>query len=368
MFTESRLLRTIEDIYEAATDCADLDCLAQTLARAFDSESAIVVIDEMPTGNGALPPTVAVPSTTENFDGHARQVYAEYYHGINIWLREALKQPLPLIVLCDELVDERSLERHEWYDFCRLTSVHHCMGTAFAVGDNLMAEIGIHRRRAEAPLVADDKRKMAQLRPHLQRALQLQHRFGVLEHNRAIGLEVLGSLTIGVILVDAKARVLFANEIAERVLRSHRGITSLPALRRLVHECAQTSAGAGAHAGGIVNVARADGSGLLVSVAPLRARAMGFGPSTPAAVLTFCDPQDSIVDGRALADAYGLTPAECRLAAAIADGVTLAEYAERNCITIGTARTHLKHIFQKTGWRRQADLVRALADPILKAY
>jgi DNA-binding CsgD family transcriptional regulator len=365
MFTESRLLRVIDDIYEAAVDCADLEGLAHTLARAFDSESALVVMDEMPDGR-PLPPTIAVPSTTDNFDTGARLAYAQYYHDINIWLREGLKNPLPAIVLCNELVDETTLMRHEWFDYCRQTGMFHCLGTAFAIGDNVMAEIGIHRWQHEAPLVADDKRKMAQLLPHLQRALTIQHRFGVLEHRRTLALDVLENLAIGVIVVDAKTRVIFANAVAERTLRAQSGVTSLPALQVLVHTCAQTSAGIGTSAGGVITIERVDETPLLLSVAPLRARRLGFGPPQPAAVITFSEPHERQIDERTLVHAYGLTRAEARVASALAAGVSLADYAQREGITTGTARSHLKHVFEKTGWRRQADLVRALASPVLR--
>ncbi|HTZ54374.1 MAG TPA: hypothetical protein VMB20_04875 [Candidatus Acidoferrum sp.] len=380
MFTESRLLQVIAEIYEAAAAPAGLDNLAQMLARAFDSESALVVFNEMPNGGSTPPPTLAVPSTTKNFDAGARLSYAQYYHDINIWLREGLKNPLPAIVLCNELVDETTLMRHEWFDYCRETGMFHCLGTAFRIGDNVMGEIGIHRWRNQAPLVEDDKRKMAQLLPHLQRALQLQHRFGVLEYGRAVGLDVLAGIAIGVVLVDAKARILFSNDVAERVLRSKRSMVTVGRtlstkdhngrgnFHRLIRHAAQTSAGCGTSCGGVVALAETNGGTMLVSIAPLRARGLGFGPSMPAAIVTFHDPQYSVVNDRTLAGAYGFTPAEARLAAALARGATLAEYAQRESVAIGTARTHLKHIFQKTGWSRQTDLVRALADPILNGH
>jgi len=379
MFTESRLLRLVADVYEAAADPVSLVRLAQTLAHAFDAGSALVVLDEMPNGR-ALPPTLAVPSTTQNFDTRAQQAYAEYYHDINIWLQEGLKNPLPAVVLCNEIVDEATLLRHEWYDYCRETGMFHCLGTAFAIGDNVMGEIGIHRRRNEAPLVADDKSKMEQLRPHLQRALQIHHRLGMLEGGRMLGLSVLQNLAIGVIVVDAKARVLFANEIAERALGAKAGITvaggllstteprCLGDLRRLISDSARTSAGSATIAGGVVAAGRQNGAALLLTVAPLRSQTLGFGPPLPAALITFRDPNDDVaIDDRALVQAFGLTLAEARMASALASGMTLREYADREGITIATARTHLKHVFEKTGWRRQAQLARALAGPLLRA-
>ena len=53
---------------------------------------------------------------------------------------------------------------------------------------------------------------------------------------------------------------------------------------------------------------------------------------------------------------FGLTPAEARFATKIADGRTLAECSTAEGITIQTARSRLKVVFEKTGAHRQAEL------------
>lgn len=61
---------------------------------------------------------------------------------------------------------------------------------------------------------------------------------------------------------------------------------------------------------------------------------------------------------------YGLSPAQRKVAALVADGLTLAEIAERLGVTPNTARTHLQRIFEKTGVRNQSALVRVLLSAI----
>lgn len=68
-------------------------------------------------------------------------------------------------------------------------------------------------------------------------------------------------------------------------------------------------------------------------------------------------PRDSL---EALMDMFRLTRSEARLALALGEGLTLAEAAANLGVTLQTARTYSKRIFQKTGTRRQAELVRAL--------
>ena len=61
---------------------------------------------------------------------------------------------------------------------------------------------------------------------------------------------------------------------------------------------------------------------------------------------------------------YGLSPAQQRVAALVAEGLSLAEIATRMAITANTARTHLNRIFEKTGVRTQTALVRVLLSAV----
>ena len=54
---------------------------------------------------------------------------------------------------------------------------------------------------------------------------------------------------------------------------------------------------------------------------------------------------------------YGLTRGEVRLVQVLASGFSLEEGAHHLGIAVNTARTHLKHIFIKTGAKRQSELI-----------
>jgi DNA-binding CsgD family transcriptional regulator len=59
-----------------------------------------------------------------------------------------------------------------------------------------------------------------------------------------------------------------------------------------------------------------------------------------------------------LAEAFGLTPSEGRLLHVLLDGQSLVDAAARIGISINTAKTQLKALFEKMGCERQTDLVR----------
>ena len=63
----------------------------------------------------------------------------------------------------------------------------------------------------------------------------------------------------------------------------------------------------------------------------------------------------------ALMRAFGLTPAEARVAAMLAAGYSIETLSDRLSITKDTARSQLRAIFQKTGYRRQSEMTAAFA-------
>jgi DNA-binding CsgD family transcriptional regulator len=67
------------------------------------------------------------------------------------------------------------------------------------------------------------------------------------------------------------------------------------------------------------------------------------------------------IPAQALSILYGLTPAEARLAGAIAGGASVKDYADEHGNTEGTVRAQLKSVFAKTNTHRQAELAALLA-------
>lgn len=61
---------------------------------------------------------------------------------------------------------------------------------------------------------------------------------------------------------------------------------------------------------------------------------------------------------------FGLSPAQQRVAALVAEGLSLVDIAERLGVTVNTARTHLNRVFDKVGVRTQSALVRVLLTAI----
>ena len=70
--------------------------------------------------------------------------------------------------------------------------------------------------------------------------------------------------------------------------------------------------------------------------------------------------QGARLDPELVARLHGLAATEAELAVMLAAGRTVADFAAEHGCREQTARTHLKHIFSKTGFTRQPELVCAL--------
>ena len=76
-------------------------------------------------------------------------------------------------------------------------------------------------------------------------------------------------------------------------------------------------------------------------------------------MLIIADPDTkAAVPAEILGYLFGLTPAESRLATALANGLSLIEAADQHRVQHDTARKQLKAVFAKTHTNRQGELIR----------
>jgi len=234
--------------------------------------------------------------------------------------------------------------------------------------------IGVHRAKSRPRLREGDRLEVESLVPHVTRAMQLTLRFASagLGHQAALdGLERTGTATVA---VDRNGLILFANHLAEVLLREGEGLGVVQGrlvssdlrvgarLAFMIQGVADTAAGrAAASAGGGIAIHRSEGRlPLSILVAPFGPRIAGVGAPLPAALIFIRDPEILSVVAAILPDLYGLTPAQAAVAAKLADGLTQADVAASLRISLHTARDHLKAIFAKTGTSHQSQLVALL--------
>lgn len=127
------------------------------------------------------------------------------------------------------------------------------------------------------------------------------------------------------------------------------------------HQRTVTDLLAGTNASGLTRfrIERAGQSDLVVTARPLNVSAIHAGAGALALFIARPGP-DKRADPQTLRDLLGLTMAEARLAASLAEGLSLVQAAQRLGIAHNTAKAQLSSVFAKTGVHRQAQLIALL--------
>jgi DNA-binding CsgD family transcriptional regulator len=178
-----------------------------------------------------------------------------------------------------------------------------------------------------------------------------------------------------VLVLDADRRVTLANRAARAVLERRDGLhldsdgrltTTLPADASALRELVGGSVSRGARRPRSVRIHR-PGTGRTDLVAVVLAdfephdRTSGADRTSRPSVLFVCDPEAAPTPMAEVIGRFGdVTPAELRVAACFAEGLTPRRIAERLEIEVSTAQTHLKNLRAKVGAGTQSQLMRLL--------
>lgn len=114
----------------------------------------------------------------------------------------------------------------------------------------------------------------------------------------------------------------------------------------------------------LVRLTTAAGRATFLQIIPVAGEARDlFGVAVAVAVLISPEPQTAAAGPAAplLREALRLTEREAEVAALIGEGCSITEVARTVGIAVGTARNHVKSVYEKTGTSRQAQLVALLA-------
>lgn len=246
--------------------------------------------------------------------------------------------------------------------------------TKFAHTPDRIGLLGCTIRTDRDVVSAEEQRFLALLAPHLRRASLIGDLLDQARVAAHIYRETLNSLATAVVLTGANGAIFFANSAAEAMfsmqgpILSKNGVLHVqnPVPARALLDAIARAATADASLGsrGIGLPISATGQPPAVAyVLPLSegtARA-AFRPAC-AAVFVSTTTSASPLPEAVLTTLFDLTPAEARVLLQVGTGSAPTKTAASLGISENTLKTHLGRIFAKTGTKRQADLIKLMAD------
>jgi DNA-binding CsgD family transcriptional regulator len=365
MLTNSEQLRLVDRIYEGAfTDGGWAGALGD-LAVAFRSETANIATVGLPTARLRTISFVGIEPGYQN----SYNALAGLPDMQRTYQRLAALIPARVVTDEDTVPGSGLLQSRFANEWLRPQGMHYHM---IAICTPTRSEFGGYffgRPKRAGAYEAAAVALLKVLQPHLARAMQVGLRLAI-DTARARALDAFDGRSEGVLLVDGKCGVLWANQAAEglitagdrlssmgRALACHRADETCK-LRQLVAGC---SASLLDGAGGMLAVHGHSGRPLSVLVAPMRGEHPFVIEPVAAAILFVTDPDRVARAPRShLRELYGLTEGEARTAEALLDADRLADVAQKLGVTLATVRTLLQRVFEKTDTHRQSELVRLM--------
>jgi DNA-binding CsgD family transcriptional regulator len=229
-------------------------------------------------------------------------------------------------------------------------------------------------RHARDGLVDDEMRhRMRLLVPHVRRSAMIGKLVNLSRVEAAALADTLDGLQAGMFLVDRAGRLMHTNAAGRamldegNVLHANGKLVALDvqgdnALREILLAASSSDAALGEKRISVRLTAR-DGAEYITHVLPLTSgarRRAGQSYAAVAAIFVQKVGHDAAPGLGMLVEQFGLTGAEVRVLTAIMDHGGVAEVASALKLSPATVRTHLRHVFEKTGVRRQADLVKLM--------
>lgn len=348
-------------IYEAALAPAHWADVAPALASATHSSIAALCVDDRG------PPLWLM--RTDTF-GEWAAAYDTYYYKLDVWAQRAARFESSYIFSNQELLADGLLVKTEFYqDWCRPLDIFRVMGSVFDVAEGERWGLGVNRPRRGAEYEEDDKKKLGLILPHLKRALQLRSRLTEVDVAGPAAGFALEHAGVALLVVNRNCRILYANGAAREVLRRGDALKApsnrltafssecADALDGFVRAAADTAQHKGSGSGGVLLLRRLNRLPVTVVIAPFRPSMEALVALEPAAILVVRDPEMLNPRTSALQGLFGFTPAEAAVASLLLTGQSIKDIAEEQMVSLHTARMHLRHLFVKTGTKRQAELI-----------
>lgn len=255
-------------------------------------------------------------------------------------------------------------------EFMRPVGLQDALGARLLDISGGFSALAVHRSPKQPAFSRSDGAAFERVVPHATRAFQLHRTFALLGSKVALLATMVDRLTVGLIAMDREGKPIHANHMALALIGRKDGLRQDPDGQLRANNRAADSRlvvlQRAVRRGGSGGIARAprehSAQAYAVLVAPLPAGAGlsgAIGEGRSGTLVLIHDP-DLLTPTpmQVLAPMYGLTPRGAELAAALAAGDDLKDYAERAGISLHTVRFHLKGLFAVLGVRSQAQLVR----------
>lgn len=361
----------VGQLYDAALVPEKLPETLAALTRWLDGDTCHLVGWDGQSGAPLL-------SATIGLDEGIGPDYAAHYAAIDP-RRLIAEQKLSTgeLLLWHEHFDARNISRSEFFqDYLLPIGVHHTLASTLIRNEQQVVQIAFQRYVGHEHFSPREEDCLRRLMPHLQRAVALMLRCNDQRQQSQFAASGLAATSLALIAVDGAGRLLYCNPSGDALLREGEIVRVRDGLVCLGKGSRKSSSvdlsnamSETARSGHPLNLLLGHGKhphrrySLTLTAIPKQLNIPALASvSIASEVLCILAPLDSrrVATIRQLIELLGLSPAEARLARALASGESQDDYARESGLRLPTVKTQLRSIFAKTACDRQASLVRLI--------
>lgn len=353
--------RLVTSIYDTVTEPRLwVDCMAE-IGHAFDATGAGLIV----AGSGVQRSVLAA-----SIPADARESYQSYYSGLDHVLAAMEAAPIGLIHPGTAVID-----RHAQTEFnADWMRPHHMDDGIFVrlTGGRSTTTFIVAAQQQSSPFCGGERfQLMNALLPHLQQAMRIQRQIARCDADIRNLEEVVDNIAPAVLVLTSALSITRTNLAAEQILSDDDGLSGSQRVLSAAHAptrmMLRTSVTAvtrpdrrPGHARTFKCPRPSGRQPYVIHVLPSRPTLVR--DAEPRALVIIVDPARNPAPPHAtLRVLYELTDAEARIALLALRGEGISPIATELSLSVSTVKTHLQHVFEKTGTHRQAELVRLLA-------
>lgn len=362
----------IHHIYQGVMEDEPWSDFLSQLNQVFDSDLAVlVVVPNRQPGNRYLLNRVVnkqaeLPSSTAN-------------HWIALDPFEEISPDQA--TLLDELDNPSKIEDTDFYrELIQPSGIRYILAINIMPTEqsDLMLKLRIARQGDKHNFVHRDVDILNSLTDHFKLALKFLDQMAIKQIERNAFADAINQFMLGTLILDRQGKMVASNRVARDTIEQNEALSNEGGVltihdKKANQQLYESLSAISKDSSGLqtipktimVNPASRKALGLMVR--PVRPEDTLTHPVHAHAVVFISDPKGTPeISAATLKELFGFTGSESRVAAYLANGHTLNETAEALSISINTAKSHARNIYEKTGVNKQTKFIQLISNSVAR--
>lgn len=241
---------------------------------------------------------------------------------------------------------------------------------------DLILKLRIARKQTKNDFDQEDMKLLNSLTLHLQQALLFLDQLAIQQIERNAFADAINQFMLGTLILDRAGKIVASNRVARDTIEQHQALSIIdgalkiadkPGNDLLYQALDAIEQGQDSPLPATINVSADSPQPLGLMIRPTRTEDLLSHPVHAHAVLFISDPRGTPeISATTLKELFGFTGSESRVAAYLANGHTLQETSEALSISVNTAKSHARNIYEKTGVNKQTKFIQLISNSVAR--